>query len=81
MNKRLILYILIGVCFIMPIISVEGIIPWIVALFFIHRIIEKFKVKENIKMSILNTLYCGAIILVYNILGSWIEKILVKLWM
>lgn len=81
MNKRFILYILLGGCFIMPIISVEGLTPWIVAIFFMYRIVKKFNVKENIKIAIINTIYCGSIILVYNVLGRWLEKILVKLLM
>jgi hypothetical protein len=65
----------------MPIISVEGLVPWTVALFFIHRIIKKFKAEENMKIVILNAFLCGSIILIYNILGTWIETILVNLWM
>lgn len=80
MNKKIILYILSFACFLMPIISVEGIIPWIVAIFLINKSFKYFKNHENIKGVVLNTIYCALIIISYNILGKFIEKILVKLW-
>lgn len=80
MNKKIILYILSFICFLMPIISVEGLLPWIVAIFLINRSFKYFKKDENIKVVLLNTIYCALIILSYNILGRFIEKVLVKLW-
>ncbi|MBD7911480.1 MULTISPECIES: hypothetical protein [Clostridium] len=81
MTKKIILYILIGLCFIMPMISVEGIIPWIIAIFLISRSFKAFKEKKNLKPVILNTIYCGGLILIYNVLARNIERILVKMWM
>ncbi|MGG7176323.1 hypothetical protein ACQPU1_01930 [Clostridium paraputrificum] len=81
MNKKVVLNILIGIMFIMPIISIEDIVPWVVALFFIHRSIKGFKIKDELKPILLNTLYCGGIILVYNVLARYIESALIKAWM
>ena len=81
MNKKAVLNILIGIMFIMPIISIEDIVPWVVALFFIHRSIKGFKTKEVLKPAFLNTIYCGGIILVYNIIARYIEGIFIKAWL
>lgn len=81
MNKKVIMYILALLCLIMPIISVEGIVPWIVSLTFIHFSFKAFNKTNNIKRAVYNTIYCGAIIFIYNVLGRYIEKILVDMWM
>lgn len=80
-RKTIGLYILCAICFIMPILSVEGLIPWIIAIFFISRNFKKFKDKSDIKIVLLNTIYCGGLIIVYNILARNIERILVKMFM
>ena len=81
MTNKKIMYLLIALCFIMPIISVEGIIPWIVSLTFIHLSFKQFEKSNNIKKVVYKTLYCGSIILLYNVIGRYIEKILVDMWM
>lgn len=81
MNNKIIEKILIVILFLMPIISIEAIIPWALALFFIHKSIKEFKVKEELKPIILNTFYCGGFILLYNILARYIESLLVKAWL
>jgi hypothetical protein len=65
----------------MPILSVEALIPWIIAIFFISKNFKQFKNNESIKQVILNTIYCGVSILVFNVLARNIEKILVKMFM
>ena len=81
MNNKVILKIFIVIMFLMPIISIEDIIPWALAFFFIHKSIKGFKVKEELKPIILNTVYCGGSILLYNIFVRYIESVLVKAWL
>ncbi|MBU3135411.1 hypothetical protein KPL39_03920 [Clostridium gasigenes] len=81
MNKKIILYIIIGLIFLMPIISIEALTPWVVALFFIHKSIKEFKAKETLKPICFNMIYCGGIILMYNIIARYIEYILIKAWL
>lgn len=81
MNKKYLLYILIFICFLFPIISVEDIVPWVVSLIAIHKSIKIFKKKEELKPVIINTLLAGGIILAYNIVTGVIERYLVKMWL
>lgn len=81
MNNKVVLRIFIVIMFLMPIISIEDIIPWTLALFFIHKSIKSFKIKEELNPIILNTFYCGVSILLYNIFVRYIESILVKAWL
>lgn len=81
MNNKVMLKLFIALMFLMPIISIEDIIPWALALFFIHKSIKVFKVKEELKPIILNTVYCGGAILLYNIFVRYIESLLVKAWL
>lgn len=81
MNNKVIQKIFIVIMLLMPIVSIEDIIPWALALFFIHKSIRGFKVKEELKPIILNTVYCGVSILLYNIFVRYIESILIKAWM
>lgn len=81
MNNKVIKKILIVIMFLMPIVSIEALIPWALALFFIHRSIKRFKIKEELKPIILNTIYCGGFILLYNIFARYIETVLVKAWL
>lgn len=81
MNNKVILKIFILIMFLMPILSIEDIIPWALALFFIHKSIKVFKVKEELRPIILNTVYCVGSILLYNIFVRSIENILVKAWL
>ncbi|MDS0524384.1 hypothetical protein NNC19_01760 [Clostridium sp. SHJSY1] len=80
-KKNILLYILCGICFVMPIISVEGLIPWVIAIFLISKNFKKFKENNSIKPVVLNTIYCMGLIFIYNILARNIEKILVKMFM
>ena len=81
MNKKVVSYILIGLMFLMPIISIEDIIPWIVALFFINKSIKEFKINNQIKSTFLNFVYCGGLIFIFNIGAKYIEGILIKAWL
>lgn len=81
MNNKVMLKIFIVIMFLMPILSIEDIIPWALALFFIHKSIKVFKVKEELRPIILNIVYCGGSILLYNIFVRSIENILVKAWL
>lgn len=81
MNNKVMLKLFIVIMFLMPIISIEDIIPWALSLFFIHKSIKGFKVKEELKPIILNTVYCGGSILLYNIFVRYIESVLVKAWL
>lgn len=71
MNKKIILYALIAIMFIMPIVSIEDIIPWVVTIFFINLSVRRFKVKDSIKPVVINTVFCGVIIVVYNVLAIY----------
>ena len=81
MNKKVILNICILLMFLMPIISIEDIVIWIVALYFIHRSIKKFRGNTQLKPVIINTVVCSVIIVSYNVIVRYIEEILVKLWL
>ncbi|VYU01528.1 hypothetical protein [Clostridium tertium] len=81
MNNKVVLKILIVIMFIMPIVSIEDIVPWAIALFFIHKSIKGFKAKDDLKPIILNTVYCGGIIFFYNVIARYIENILIKAWL
>ena len=79
MIKNIVKILLIVLCFIFPIISIEDIVPWVVALVFIHRSVKIFNKDGSIKNIAINTLYAGGIILIYNVLARVIEAYLVKL--
>lgn len=79
MIKNIVKILLIVLCFIFPIISIEDIVPWVVSLVFIHRSVKSFNKDGSIKNIAINTLYAGGIILIYNVLARVIEAYLVKL--
>lgn len=81
MNKKVILYITIGLIFLMPIISIESVIPWVVAFFFINKSIKRFKANDELKFIWFNMIYCGGIILIYNIIARYLEGLLIKIWL
>lgn len=80
MSRKTVLYLLAATMFIMPIVSIEDIIPWVVAIFFINKSFKAFKANGTIKPVAIYTLYCGGIILSYNLLTLYVESIVVKLW-
>lgn len=79
-NKKAVLYLLATAMFIMPIVSLEDIVPWVVAIFFINKSFKAFKANGTIKPVAIYTLYCGGIILAYNLATLYVESIVVKLW-
>ena len=81
LNKKYVFYILIIAIFSFPILSIEDIIPWGVALFFIHRSIKTFRENEKLRPVVNNTLLAGGIILVYNVITRVIENYLVRMWL
>ncbi|MGL5086300.1 MAG: hypothetical protein ACRC68_11400 [Clostridium sp.] len=81
MNKKFLLYIIVALIFLMPIISIEGAIPWVVSLFFINKCIKEFKLNTKLNALSLNVLYCGIVILSYNIIARYIESIMIRAWM
>lgn len=81
MNKKFILYMIVALIFLMPIISIEAFTPWVVAVFFINNSIEEFKLNTKISMLSLNVIYCGVIILCFNIITKYIESIMIQAWL
>jgi len=78
-NRKVIIYISSILCLIMPVLSLEGIIPWIVCLFVIHKNIKIYKKQGNIKKILVNLFICIIFVIFYNVLGRIIQDILVKL--
>ena len=81
MNKKVAFYILIFITFMFPILSIEGIIPWIVSIVLINKSIKKFNSTGEIKYTVKNTILAGGIILSYNVIAKVIQDYLIKLWL
>ena len=81
MNKKVIFYILIFITFTFPILSIEGIIPWVVSIILINKSIKNFKSTSEIKYAVKNTILAGGIILSYYVIAKVIQDYLIKLWL
>lgn len=79
MIKKVLIGVLIGLCIIFPIISIEDLIPWVVALIFVHKSCKIVGKDNDVKLIAINTALCGGIILAFNIVARAIEDYLVKL--
>lgn len=79
MIKKILIGVLIGLCILFPIISVEDIIPWTIALIFVHKSCKVIGQGKDIQKIAINTILCGGSILVFNIVTEVIEQYLVKL--
>ena len=79
MIKKILIGLLIGLCIIFPIISIEDLIPWVIALIFVHKSCKIIGKDNDIKRIAMNTALCGGIILAFNIVAKIIESYLVKL--
>lgn len=79
-SKKLIIYSSSILCLIMPVLSIEGIIPWIVCIFVMHKNIKLYREDEKINKIIANLLICVFIMIFYNVAGRVIQDILVRLW-
>lgn len=64
----------------MPFLYIEGIIPWIVFIFVIHKNIKLYKEDRKINKIVANLLICILIMIFYNVAGGVIQDILVRLW-
>lgn len=81
MNRKYTLIMCIILMILMPILSIEDIVLWIVSLYFIHKSIKAYKLDYSNKVIIKNTIICTLITVIYNLIVSNIETILVKLWL
>lgn len=81
MNKRYVLYILIGLMFIMPILAIEDIVPWVTSLLLIHKSIKSFKDNNSLKPVVKNTIIAGIIIFIYNFGARYVQEVLSKMWL
>lgn len=79
-NRKIMIYICTILCLIMPIVSIEGLIPWILCLFIMHKNLKIYKDKGSFKRIAANLFICMLLMIFYNVAGRIIQDILVKLW-
>lgn len=79
-NRKIMIYICTILCLIMPIVSIEGLIPWILCLFIMHKNLKIYKDKGSFKRIAANLFICMLLMIFYNVAGIIIQDILVKLW-
>ncbi|GFP76820.1 hypothetical protein [Clostridium fungisolvens] len=76
------LYIIPVLSMIFPIVSIEGLIPWTVAIYFCYKGISSInKYEKPLKKCISYFVISGVIIAIYNLLVYFVSNYLVKLLM
>ena len=79
-NRKIMIYISTILCLIMPIVSLEGLIPWVLCLFIMHKNLKIYKDDGSFKRIAANLFICILGMIFYNVAGRIIQDILVKLW-
>ena len=79
-NRKIMIYVFTILCLIMPILSIEGLIPWILCLFIMHKNLKIYKEHGSFKRIAVNLFICMLVMIFYNVAGRIIQDILVKLW-
>lgn len=79
-NRKIMIYVFTILCLIMPILSIEGLIPWILCLFVMHKNLKIYKERGSFKRIAANLFIYMLAMIFYNVVGRIIQDILVKLW-
>ncbi|GKU23875.1 hypothetical protein [Clostridium folliculivorans] len=81
-KRSKLLYIIPLLSLIFPIVSIEGLVPWTVAIYFCYKGISSInKYEKPLKKCISYLVLSGVIIALYNILVYFVSNYLVKLLM
>ncbi|MBK1809287.1 hypothetical protein JHL18_01335 [Clostridium sp. YIM B02505] len=81
-NRSKVLYIIPLLSLIFPIVSIEGLVPWAVAIYFCYKGIGSInKYERPVKRCIGYLILSGVIVALYNVLVYFVSNYLVKLLM